>query len=172
MFIKFILNKPYKHIIRGMNNMKDKKIWIFIGVVIILIILLLIIKGVSNKGGNIIDEQKIVNEEEFVEVISDGTKINKSNKLQETKKINGLEISNIRLTEKNNMSRILATVKNTSSETKGGYAVKIILLNKVGETIKEIEAYIDKVDPGETVTLNTAATVDFANAYDFKIVEK
>lgn len=152
--------------------MKDKKIWIFIGVLIILIILLLIKRGANNKGGNIINEQKIVNEEEFIEVISDGTKVNKSNKLAETKTIDGLEVSNIRLTEKNNMSRILATVKNTTNETKGEYAVKIILLNKVGETIKEIEAYIDKVAPGETVTLNTAATVDFANAYDFKIVKK
>ncbi len=151
--------------------MKNKKVWIFVLVIIVLIILLLI-KVNSNKGGNIIDEQKIARDEEFVEVKSDGTKINTSNKLAETKMIDGLEVSNIRLTEKNNTSRILATVKNTSGVQKGGYAVKIVLLNKQGQTIKEIEAYIDKVASGDTVTLNTAATVDFANAYDFTITKK
>lgn len=152
--------------------MKDKKVWIFVLVMIVIIVLLLIIKANSNKGGNIIDEQKIAKDEEFVEVKSDGTKINTSNKLAETKMIDGLEVSNIRLSEKNNTSRILATVKNTSGVQKGGYAVKIALLNKQGQTIKEIEAYIDKVASGDTVTLNTAATVDFANAYDFTITKK
>lgn len=152
--------------------MKDKKVLIYILVVILVIIILLIIKTNSNKGGNIVDEQKIAKDEEFVEVKSDGTKVNTSNKLAESKVIDGLEVSNIRLTGKNNISKILATVKNPSNEPKGGYAVKITLLNKQGETIKEIEAYIDKVSAGDTVTLNTAATVDFANAYDFKITRK
>lgn len=152
--------------------MKDKKVWIFVSIIVVLIIILLIVKGTNNKGGNIIEEQKVSKNEEYVEVISDGTKINKSSKLAETKTIDGLEVSNIRLTEKNNTSKILATVKNTSNEVKGGYAVKITLLDKTGAKIKEIEAYIDKVQPEKTVTLNTAATVDFANAYDFTISKK
>ena len=148
---------------------EDKKIWIFIGGVIILILVLLVVKSNSKKETGkqeeIVQEQKA---EEFVSVLSDGTKVNNSNKLAETKIIDELEVSDIRLTQKDNISKILATVKNPTSQVKGGYLVKIELLDKEQKTIEEIKAYIDKVQPGETVTLNAAATVDFANAYDFK----
>ena len=150
--------------------MKDKKFWIVVGVVILLMIIL-IVKGNKDKNQNVIQESQ-TEVEEFVNTLSDGTKVNTSNKLAETKIIDGLEVSNIRLTEKNNLSKILATVKNPTTQEKGGYAVTIKLLDKNGETIKEIEAYIDKVKSEDTVTLNTAATVDFANAYDFTITKK
>ena len=150
--------------------MKDKKFWIVVGVVILLMIIL-IVKGNKDKNQNVIQESQ-TEVEEFVNTLSDGTKVNTSNKLAETKIIDGLEVSNIRLTEKNNLSKILATVKNPTTQEKGGYAVTIKLLDKNGETIKEIESYIDKVKSEDTVTLNTAATVDFANAYDFTITKK
>lgn len=153
--------------------MKDKKFWIAVGVLIILMIFLIV--KVKSKGKD--KNQDIIQEnqtkvEEFVNTLSDGTKVNTSNKLAETKIIDGLEVSNIRLTEKNNLSKILATVKNPTTQDKGGYAVTIKLLDKNGDVLKEIEAYIDKVKAGDTVTLNTAATVDFANAYDFTITKK
>ena len=153
--------------------MKDKKVWIVIVILILILVVILISKGNKNKEnegkGTQENETQV---EEYVNTLSDGTKINTSNKLAEAKTIDGLEVSNIRLTEKNNLSKILATVKNPTNETKGGYAVIIKLIDKKGETLKEIEAYIDKVKAGDTVTLNTAATVDFANAYDFTITKK
>ncbi len=152
---------------------KDKKVWIFIGVVILLIVILLIVKANGKKGnGEVKNIEQSAQQEEHVNVLADGTKVNTSNKLAETKTIDGLEVSNIRLTEKNNVSRILATVNNPTSQEKGGFAVKITLLTKDGSVLKELEAYLDKVLPGEQATLNTAATVDFANAYDFKIEKK
>lgn len=152
---------------------KDKNVWIFVGVMVVLIVVLLVVRNNNkNKKGQEVENQTQVTGEEYVNVLSDGTKINTSDKLAETKVIDGLEISNIRLTEKNNISKILATVKNSSNQTKGGYKIKITLLDKNSNTIKEIESYIDQVEPGETVTLNTAATVDFANAYDFTVTKK
>lgn len=152
---------------------KDKNVWIFIGVMIVLIIVLLVVRSNNkNKKGQVIEDQTQVSGEEYVKILSDGTRVNTSDKLAESKMIDGLEISNIRLTEKNNISKILATVKNGSNQTKGGYKIKITLVDKNSNTIKEIESYIDPVEPGETVTLNTSATEDFANAYDFTVTKK
>ena len=61
-------------------------------------------------------EQQEVKVENYVEVLNDGTKLNKSNKLSETKKLDGMEITAIQLTNRNGVSRILATVTNKTNE--------------------------------------------------------
>ena len=56
--------------------------------------------------------------EEFVDVLEDGTKLNNSTKLAETKTFNGMEISQFQLTEKDNVSILLGTITNTSDTVK------------------------------------------------------
>ena len=106
---------------------KDKTAIIIIAIAIILIIILLVVKN-SNKEEEpqqpLPQQQENVTnnvEEEYVNVQGDGTKVNISDKLAETKTIDGLEISNIQLTEKDNVSLILADVKNPTNETKGNF---------------------------------------------------
>ena len=110
--------------------------------------------------------------EEFVEVQEDGSKVNTSEELKKTKTIDGLEISNIRLVENNNVSQIVADITNPTNETLGDFPVDIIVRDKEGNEITTIGGYIDKVNPGETAQLNASATSDFANAYDFEIVKE
>jgi len=158
--------------------MKGKEIMIVSGIIIVLL-LVIIIGATANKNNDTpvspqVGEigQNAQNGGEFSEVTLDGTKVNTSDALSKTKKVDGLEISNIKLVEKNNVSQILADVKNPTSGTKGDFAVSIIVLDKSGKEIANIGGYIDKVNAGETVQLNASATVDFANAYDFKVEKK
>ena len=163
--------------------MKGKEIMVVS--IIIIILLIIIIVGV-NKGkekeeiNNIgtenienINENEGTEEKEelgeFETETVDGTKVNISEELNKTKEIEGLEISNIKLTEKENLSVLTADVKNPTNERLGDYDVNITLIDKEGNEIVTIAGYIDKVEAGETVELNTSVTVDVANAYDFKI---
>ena len=101
---------------------KNKKIITTIIVFVIVVVgVILILEKLSNnqenKGNqykNDQEENKIV--EKYVKELEDGTKINISNKLKETKKLEGLEISNIQLTYENNQSIILANIENKSKE--------------------------------------------------------
>ena len=155
--------------------MKAKELMVVLTIIIILLIVIIV--GASGKKESKVDlEQKPeVGEieenkaEEFVEVKIDGTKVNTSNELSKTKTIEGLEISNIRLTENGNVSQLIADVKNPTNKTLGDFAVNIIIIDKTGKELAKIGGYIDKVEAGETVQLNSSVTVDVANAYDFKI---
>lgn len=107
--------------------------------------------------------------EEFVSILEDGTKQNTSNKLAETKEIEGLEISNIRLTEKDGLTLLLADVRNPGNKDNGDFGVDIKLVDKEGNELATIGGYIDSVKVGETVTLNITVTSSLANSYDFEV---
>lgn len=147
----------------------DKKWWIFIGIVIVIIIALLIWNG-SRKKTLYENDVAIDNQTEFTKVQEDGVKVNTSSKLSETKKIEGLEIYNIKLTEKENVTEILADVKNTTDKDVEGFYTIMTFLDKDGETIVQLNGYIPTVEANGIATLNTNSGGDFADAYDFKIV--
>ena len=83
---------------------KNKKIITTIIVFVIVVVgVILILEKLSNNQenkGNQYENEQEENElvEKYVEELDDGRKINISNKLKETKKLEGLEISNIQLT--------------------------------------------------------------------------
>lgn len=140
-------------------------------VVIIVGIVMSINKGKKQEeGNNVVGENKVA--EEFVDLREDGTKVNTSNKLHETKTYDGLEIGKLQLTMKNNVSLILGEIKNVSDTARGEYPVSLVILDKEGNEIITIGAYIQKLEPGQTAELNTSATFDFANAYDFRITKR
>ena len=159
--------------------MKAKELMIVLGIIIVLLIVIIVAVNV-NKGNEdeetpqtpeigVTEENEV---EEFVEVQEDGSKVNTSEELKKTKTIDGLEISNIRLVENNNVSQIVADITNPTNETRGDFPVDIIVSDKEGNEITTIGGYIDKVNPGETAQLNASATSDFANAYDFEVVKE
>lgn len=158
--------------------MKVKQIMIVLFIIIALLIVIIVGVSIKNKKEvqnpqsptvGMVEEDKL---EEFVEVQENGSKVNISEELKKTKTIEGLEISNIRLVENNNVSQVVADIKNPSNKTLGDFPVDIIVKDKVGKEITRIGGYIDKVSPGETAQLNASATSDFANAYDFEIVKE
>lgn len=110
--------------------------------------------------------------QENISVLEDGTKLNISKKMKEIKKVEGLEFSDIEITEKDNITVILANVKNTTKETKKDYIVNIKVVNKNNNEITSLSGYIGEVKPNETVAFKTSATFDFADAYDIVISKK
>ncbi len=151
--------------------MTKKEIKVVAIIIIIMIITtgILFIKKNKNKNVNTINDKNITSNQEFVSVQEDGTKINKSNNLAQTKTIDGLEISNVVLIEKDGESYLQATVKNTTNKILGEEFIKLTLINKSGDTLSEVKGYLGTIPEGGTSTLNIKANADFANAYDFKV---
>ena len=147
-----------------------------IAVLIAITVVVIIIAIVFNKGEKEeIKEAKQENvavKEEFVNVLEDGTRLNTSNKLKETKRINGMEISNFQLTEKDNVTLLLGTVTNTSGTKQGGYPVNVKIVDKQGNEMITIEAYLGELEAGESTQFNTSSSFDWVNAYDFTISKK
>ncbi len=148
---------------------KKEKILIIIllGIVLIMAILA-IVKNQKESQKNIVEG--INEEEEFTRILEDGTKLNVSTKLNETKMVDKLKIYNIQLTSKNDQTVFLADVE--SSEDKEITLVDIVLLNKNGNELTTITGLIGKTKAGGVQQLNCVVTSDYANAYDFKVIVK
>ena len=153
---------------------KEKRMILILLVVLVIAIVAFIISKNANKGNkgteNKTEENTAV--EDFVQVLEDGTKLNKSSKLQETKTIDGMEVSDFQLTSNGNVTILLGTITNKSNEVKGDYPVSIKILDEKGNEIITVGGYIGELQPGKSTQLNCSATFDYANAYDFEITKK
>ena len=141
---------------------------IIIGIVICISLLNLKQDINNNVTGNDTDEEK----ESYVEEIENGIKINKSNKLNEAKSVDGLLITNIQLTTKDGMTTLLADVSNNSAQKSNLKMIEIILLDKDGKELTRVNGIIDELEVNEKTQLNIAMTSDYIEAYDFKVEVK
>ena len=105
-------------------------------------------------------------------VLEDGTKLNKSSKFNETKNIDGIEISNIQFTYKDGQTVLLADVINNSGKAVDMTLLDIKLLDEQGNEIITVGGIISPMQVGETSQLNASMTMDYANAYDVEITLK
>lgn len=119
----------------------------------------------TENGIAVAGEQAGVNSE----LLEDGTKLNNSNKLEEKKTFEGLELSGFQLTEKDNVSTLLGTVKNTGSSATSSQVLKLTFVDKDGEELATIDALVSELQPGDSTQLNTSATMDLSDAYDFTV---
>lgn len=157
---------------------RDEKRWIVLLVAVLVIAIGLIIGLAKSKNVNK-EEQKEnvtnieqIQNEEYVEVLDDGTKVNTSNKLKEDKEFNGLKISNISIEEKGNETVLEADITNISSKSQGDYGIYLVIKDDEGNEIKKIAGYINHIEPNEETKLKIKTSYDFANAYDFEIEEQ
>ena len=156
-----------------MKKKEKRLILILVIITIIAIIIMVTNKNKKQEDSNQTVEQNTTQtEEKYVDVLDDGTKLNKSSKLQEVKKIDGMEISDFQITQKDNVTVLLGTITNKTNQTKGDYPISIKILDDQGNEITTVGGYIGKLDAGESTQLNCSATFDYANAYDFEITKK
>lgn len=148
------------------NEKKTLLITIIIGVIIIGG---LILWTNSRKAKPTSGNETNTNTEEFVEVLEDGSKLNKSEKFSKTKKLDGLEIRDIQFREIGGITTLLATVENKSGKAVEKRWIKVDVLDKSGNTITTVRGIINAMNAGETTQLNMGVTADVANAYDFKV---
>ena len=149
---------------------KEKRMILILLVVLVIAVVIFVVS--KNKKGNKenTEENKVV--EEFVQVLEDGTRLNTSTKLNEMKKFEGLEFGNIQLTNSNGQSVLLADVKNTTQAETGLMLVDVTLYDKNGNELGTVGGIISPLKPGESKQFNTSMTIDYANAYDFKVTKK
>ena len=149
---------------------KEKRMILILLVVLVIAVVIFVIS--KNKTGNKenTEENNVV--EEFVQVLEDGTRLNTSTKLNEMKKFEGLEFGNIQLTNSNGQSVLLADVKNTTQAETGLMLVNVTLIDKNGNELGTVGGIISPLKPGESKQFNTSMTIDYANAYDFKVTKK
>ena len=160
-------SKPRK----TMRKSEKRVILIVLIITIIVITILSIIKNMQNKEERKIDNSNEQKVQSKVSVLEDGTKMNTSKKIKEKKYCDGLEFTDIEITEKDNVTIVLANVKNVTNESKKDYPIKLKIIDENSEEIISISGYIGQIKPGETIKFKTSSTFDFSNAYDI-IFEK
>jgi ABC-type transport system involved in multi-copper enzyme maturation permease subunit len=159
---------------------KDEKIMMLILLIILGIVLIIffINKNINKDENNNVEgtvQEKTQYEvqenqvEENVEVQEDGTKLNVSEKLNETKDVDEYKFENISFSTKNGETIISADVTNTSEKETPLKSVDITLLDEEGNEIITIGGLIQALQPGETGDFNATLTLDYANTYDFTI---
>lgn len=147
---------------------KDEKRMILILIVALVVVLGIFLANRNKKEENEVKENKVA--EEFVQVLEDGTKLNTSTELGKTKQVGAFKFEKIQLTEQGSQTVLLAEVSNTSNSKTEVTIVDVILLDRNGEEIVKVKGIIKDLEPGESTQFNTSMTLDYANAYDFKIV--
>lgn len=146
-------------------------------ILITILIIIGIVRGVT-KVKKIDDEtseiqlQGEMEEEKNIRLLSDGTKLNISPKLNTNKDFNGLLIKGIQLTYKDGVTNLLAKVVNTTEERTEMIEIEIDLINKNGDSIYKWQGIIGDIEPNEETILNNSITADLSNAYDFRINQK
>lgn len=142
--------------------MKQKKIMIIAVALIIIIAIIAVIVAVSSP-----EEES----EEYVEVLEDGTKVNTSEKLSETKTYNGLEFTNIKFTNSSSVTNLSASVTNTTTENMDSQLIGINVLDESGNVITSFTGTVEALEAGETTTINAGIAANYANAYNIEIVD-
>lgn len=149
----------------------EKKVIAILITITILVIIIAIIMGNRGKKS---EEKTSENSEqkETTQLLNDGMILNNSDKLHETKKIEGMEISNIQLTESENETLLIGTITNTSTTEQGDYVALIKMVDEQGNEIKTMEAYLGKLKPEKSMKFSASAKFDISNVYDFVITKK
>lgn len=159
---------------RKKNNKKlnVKKIVILIVTIILTVVIIgIIFKKIDDREARNQQQQELANAQKNYVTLEDGTQVNTSTKILEDKNVGTLVISNVQITRKNDITTIIADVKNTGTKNDGKFSVNVTFLEKDGDKITSIIGYIQEVKPGETLELVISGSYNFVDAYDF-IIEK
>lgn len=108
---------------------------------------------------------------EFTQTESDGTVVNTSEKLKETKVESGFELSNINYSEKDGHTTFEADITNMTGENQGNFMADIVLIDKEGKEQARIPVAIPEMQIGETVGIQAGINDSYVNAYNF-VLEK
>ena len=151
---------------------KNEKRMILILLVILIIAIIIFAVNKNKKENNNENTTENNTVEELVQVLEDGTKLNTSEKLSETKMLDGLKFENMQLTNNDGQTVLLADVTNTTNTTTKLTLITVIVLDKNGNEIGKINGAISPLKPSEQMQFNAGTTLDYANAYDFKVMKK
>ncbi len=140
--------------------MKQKRSTMVIFAIIVLVIVVVVAIAVSS-GNN----------EEVAEGQTNEIEGNANEKAVAEKTYNGLDITNVVLTNSETVTSILADVTNNTSSATAKQEVDINILDEEGNVITTFGGVIEALEVGETTTLSAGKLASYSNAYDVEIVE-
>ena len=109
---------------------------------------------------------------EYVKETNDDTKINISPKINETKTIDGLEITNIQITSSNGVTTLIADVKNNTDTATALKNVLVKFLDQNGKELVSVNGIIMPLEIGQSTKLNVSLSSNYVTSYDINIVNK
>ena len=151
---------------------QEKRMLLILVIVSALIITIIWFATRNKENSNAVETGKTienVEQGEFTKVEADGTIVNTSEKLKQTKENLGFSITNINFMKKGNETILTARVTNNTGEAQGDFLGQIVLLDKSGNEIGRIPAMITETENGEAIDIETTITESYANAYDFRL---
>lgn len=105
----------------------------------------------------------------WVETKEDGKKINKSEKISETKEFEGLALEKQEFVSKDSKTEISIKVTNNTQQDIPLTPIVLILLDKEGKEIVRLNGIINPTKVGENSNIYIGSSLDYIDAYDFKI---
>ena len=148
---------------------QEKRMLLILVIVSALIITIIWFATRNKENNNVGGTTENVEQGEFTKVEADGTIVNTSEKLKQTKENLGFSITNINFVKKGNETILTARVTNNTGAEQGSFFGKIVLLDKSGKEIGRIPVMISKTQNGEAIDIETTITESYANAYDFRL---
>lgn len=150
-------------------------ICILIAIVILIVILSVNIFKKDNKNGeeNQIEQGSYKDTNiEWVKEWSDGTQVNVSDDIIGTKDFEGLTLQETQLTSNENKTDLIIRVKNNTDEDIPIKLVVVTLLDKDGNEIVKLNGIINPTKAGEETQTYISSSMNYTNAYSYKIEEK
>ena len=148
---------------------QEKRMLLILVIVSALIITIIWFTTRNKENNNVGGTTENVEQGEFTKVEADGTIVNTSEKLKQTKENLGFSITNINFVKKGNETILTARVTNNTGAEQGSFFGKIVLLDKSGKEIGRIPVMISETQSGEAIDIETSITESYANAYDFRL---
>ena len=148
---------------------QEKRMLLILVIVSALIITIIWFATRNKENNNVGGTTENVEQGEFTKVEADGTIVNTSEKLKQTKENLGFSITNINFVKKGNETILTARVTNNTGEAQGDFLGQIVLLDKRGNEIGRIPTMITETQKGEAIDIETSITESYANAYDFRL---
>lgn len=139
-------------------------------IIVLIIIIVLLIIGIFVFLKNNETKENTEQPQVLVQTLEDGTKLNTSNKLKETKKIGNIEISNSQLTNKDGKTTLLADVKNVGNTKIEMLELEIVFIDRNNKQIGTLlNGLLGTIESGEVIQLNVSSTNDYSEVYNYLV---
>lgn len=149
--------------------MRPKERRLILGLLIILVLIVVVKVRSGNKNEA---SSAVVSTNGYITTLADGTKVNTNEALKRTKMFDGLEFTDIQLTNKNGQTVLLANIENKGTSETDLQLVDVIMVDEKGEQLATVGGIVSPLQVGETTQFNVSMTRDYTHIYDFQIVEK
>lgn len=145
------------------SDMKGRNILaIALVIIVIILVVTLIVVGLykNNNGG----EGNVPTAPNYI-VQADGTKVNTTSKVQQTKKVNDLVIENSKVVYENGVTKLNAKVIN-NGEKIDNLSFNIKFIANDNSIVYEMEGYVGTIDKAKTSYIASSVTRDIVDVKD------